>query len=335
MIKFLLKEDSIWAKKGHILAWHQFKVPFKELNSIDEVINELKSELRIGQNSEFIKIITDEFQVNFGKNSGCIESYIYNKKKLIISELVPNFWRAPTDNEVGIFLFYPILKRILRNFYFWKRAIKRKQVKTLLIDNEKSKVTIQIKYKIPGGKSLYTSNYIIKNNGEIIIKNEFTPKRDLTRFGMQTTIPAEYQYITWFGRGPHETYIDRKCGGWIGIHHKNIEEFIHNYVNPQENANRTDVRWFTLVNNKGNGIRVEGIGGTHLNFSVWPYTMEDLETAKHIHELPRRDFITLNIDYKQRGVGGDIPALARLHDEYKLRKNINYFYEFKIKPIMS
>ncbi|MFX0087477.1 MAG: beta-galactosidase small subunit, partial [Candidatus Hodarchaeota archaeon] len=255
-------------------------------------------------------------------------------KKLIISELVPNFWRAPTDNEVGIFLFFPILKKILRNFYFWKKASGKRRIKTFLVDEVgPKKVTLLVKFKIPGGKSLYNTKYEIKNNGEIKIETCFTPKRDLIRFGMQTTIPAEFQFITWFGRGPHETYSDRKCSGWIGIHHKILEEFIHNYVNPQENANRTDVRWFTLLDKEGNGIRVDYIGGTYLNFSLWPYSMEDLETAKHIHELPKRDFITLNIDYKQRGVGGDIPAIARVHKEYKLRKNIKYMYAFKIKPV--
>ena len=100
----------------------------------------------------------------------------------------------------------------------------------------------------------------------------------------------------------------------------------------QENGNRTDVRWAALTNEKGFGLLISDIGGTLLNVSAWPYTMEDLENATHNHELPRRENITLNIDYNQQGVGGDIPGLAMLHKEFKLKKKIPYSYCFRIRP---
>ena len=164
---------------------------------------------------------------------------------------------------------------------------------------------------------------------------ESIPKKDLTRFGMQTTIHSDFDKISWFGRGPHETMLDRKLGGWVGLHYKQVEEFIHDYVKPQENANRTDVRFFALHDDNGEGLLITDEGGTLLSFSVWPYTQDDLANAAHIHELPRREYLTVNIDYRQKGVGGDIPAIARLHDEFKLKKDVRYWYKFRISPIVT
>ena len=87
-----------------------------------------------------------------------------------------------------------------------------------------------------------------------------------------------------------------------------------------------------MTNKKGEGLFISDIGGTYLSISAWSYTMEDLENAKHIHELPRRKTITFNIDYKQRGIGGDSPALARLHGQYKLKRNVSHSYAFRLRP---
>lgn len=153
----------------------------------------------------------------------------------------------------------------------------------------------------------------------------------MVRFGMQTTIPEEFNYMTWYGRGPHETMFDRKSGAAIGIYSDYVENLIHPYVMPQENGNRTDVRWVSLTNKEGTGVLVSDVGGTNLSISAWPYTMEDLETAKHNHELTNRDFITFNIDFKQRGVGGDLPAYALLHRKYRLAENKKYRYSFFLR----
>ncbi|UCE14914.1 MAG: DUF4981 domain-containing protein, partial [Candidatus Heimdallarchaeota archaeon] len=334
-IKFLLKADQIWAKKGYILAWVQFRV-FSTLLTSKSVLNEEGPELIITDDNHKVQIGNSNFSLIIGRDSGAIEYFKYRNKKLITSELAPNFWRAPIDNDVGLFLFYPILKKILRNFTFWKGASRKRKVIRFSIQHSSPNLAIvNVTFKIYKGKTKYESCITINGNGEILVENSFSPKKDLIRFGMQTTVPSEFDDITWFGKGPHETYIDRETGAWTGIHHKTIEEFIHDYVHPQENANRTNVRWFTLQNEDGIGLRVEAMSGALLNFSVWPYTMEDLETARHIHELPRRPFITMNIDYKQRGVGGDIPAVAQLHEEFKLKKNQIYHYSFKISPVLE
>ena len=148
-------------------------------------------------------------------------------------------------------------------------------------------------------------------------------------------MPKEYDTMTWFGKGPHETYFDRKTSGVVGIYSGKVEELIHDYVRPQENANRTDVRWVSFLNDEQFGLLVVAKGDSLLNTSAWPYTQDDLEKAEHVHELPRRENITVNIDYKQRGVGGDSPVqvdVIHLHKKYKLLKKRPYRYSFILKP---
>jgi beta-galactosidase len=170
----------------------------------------------------------------------------------------------------------------------------------------------------------------------VVVESSFRPENlklpEMPRFGMQMAIPGEYEMVTWYGRGPHESYWDRKTGAAVGLYSGRVEELIFDYVRPQENANRTDVRWLTLTNADGEGLLV--VGMPLLSVSAWPYTMEDLEQAKHVHELPHRDTVTLNIDFEQMGIGGDDgwTERARPHPEYRLPVK-TYGYRFRLRPI--
>ncbi|MCE7745292.1 MAG: beta-galactosidase, partial [Candidatus Heimdallarchaeota archaeon] len=120
-------------------------------------------------------------------------------------------------------------------------------------------------------------------------------------------------------------------GAAVGIYSNPINEMIHNYVKPQENGNRSDIRWFTLTNDEKEGLLIQSYEPSFLNFSTWPYSMIDLECAQHINALPNREYVTVNIDYKQRG--GDWPALARTHKEFKLKGYRKYSYSYRIKLV--
>ena len=135
--------------------------------------------------------------------------------------------------------------------------------------------------------------------------------------------------MTWLGRGPHENYWDRHTGAAVGRYSGRVEDLVHDYVRPQENGNRTDVRWVALTDADGAGLLASGL--PLLSVSAWPYTMEDLEKATHVNELPRRDTITLNLDLRQMGVGGDDGWGARPHAEYTLDAK-PYAYRFRLRP---
>jgi beta-galactosidase len=146
---------------------------------------------------------------------------------------------------------------------------------------------------------------------------------------MQMAVPGRFNKLTWLGRGPHETYWDRKTGAAFGLYSGHVNEHVHRYVRPQENGNKSDVRWMALTDSDGVGL--VAVGMPTIDISAWPFTMRDLEEAKHIHELPQRDTITVNLDYKQMGVGGDDSWGARTHPEYTLPAK-SYHYRLRLMP---
>jgi len=330
MITFKLSEDLIWAKKDHVVAWDQFEMNFEVPKGSKLNLEEIEH-INVDDIDNYFEIKGLNFKILIGKISGAIEYYSYNDKELITSPLLPNFWRALTDNDLGIVDFsngqtFPSVDMD------WKDVNKNRHVIEISLNKIKPQV-IRIKVNsilFENQKPLDTI-YTIYGNGDIIIRNIFTPHKDIVKIGMQGRIPKEFNNMTWYGRGHHETMLDRKTGAAIGIYSGKIEDLIHPYVRPQENGNRTDVRWVAFTNEKEEGMFILDIGGDHLSISSWPYTMDDLESATHDYELPRRDFNTVNIDYKQQGVGGDIPAMAMLHNEFKLKANQTYDYSFLLR----
>ncbi len=328
-LTFPLSEDTSWAKRGHIIAWDQFKIPFEIIPKISEK-KEPTPDIKVRETEVSIIVEGISFKIIFGKKTGALESYSIDDIDLISEPLIPNFWRAPIDNDQMLLNFAPKLKRII---YTWKRANRNRIIKKISIKKvDESEVCITVISKVPLGKSDHLTEYNVNGLGDVIVKNTFTPKRNMIRFGMQMAIPSRFNTLTWFGRGPHETHADRKTGAAVGVYSGLVEELIHDYVRPQENGNRTDVRWAALTDNEEIGLFISDIGDTYLNMSAWPYTMEDLEKANHVHELPKRNTITVNIDYKQKGVGGSLFGFRDILEPYRIKKNIEHSYSFLLKP---
>ena len=322
-----LEKSVLWAEKGHIIAWDQFKVPYSTLKE-SFTLGDLPT-IVIDELKESYEFEGEDFKLRIGKITGVLESYIYRNIELLNSPLIPNFWRAPTDNDLGKIDFGEISAPSFD--LSWKDVSKNRTVKDISFERVSPNIiNVLVLFRIDNSEQDMSIVYTIHGDGSVIIKNSFRPSINMIRFGMQLTIPNNFDQLTWFGRGPHETMLDRKTSGALGIYTGKVSELIHNYIKPQENGNKTDVRWAALTNEEDIGLFVSDIGGTHLNISVWPYSLEDLESADHTYDLPKREFNTLNIDYKQQGVGGDIPAMAMLHKKYKLKGNEDYSYTFRI-----
>ncbi|HSD29859.1 MAG TPA: beta-galactosidase small subunit, partial [Vicinamibacteria bacterium] len=248
---------------------------------------------------------------------------------LVASPLVPNFWRVPLDNDIG----YLLLNDMPRRTAVWKRAGPERRVRSVRAERLSPQVVrITAAATLPAADSSYTTTWTIDGGGDVVVEGRFTPGGalpELPRFGMQMAVPAALGTMTWLGRGPHENYWDRHTGAPVGRYSGRVEALVHDYVRPQENANRTDVRWVALTDASGAGLLATGI--PLLSVSAWPYTMQDLEKATHVNELPRRDTITLNLDLRQTGVGGDDGWGARPHAEYTLDAK-PYAYRFRLRP---
>jgi beta-galactosidase len=219
----------------------------------------------------------------------------------------------------------------------WKDAGEGRKVTDVSVEKIKKDKTVAVTFKmtLPIGETDYTLSYKINSEGSIMVNADYKPLSGkiplIPKFGMRMEIPKKYSNITWYGRGPQENYWDRKSGYFYGIYEKPLSEFITHYISPQDNANRCDVRWFRFQDESGNGIEISGL--QPLSFRAWAYTEEDLEKAKHDYQLPDRDFINLNIDYKVHGVGGNNSWGKRTLPQYTLDGNKQWSYGFVIKAL--
>ena len=260
-----------------------------------------------------------------------MSSFQFKSTELINLGPVPNFWRAPTDNDFG--------SSMPERSAVWKLAgAKRKVTQINVTQPFPQQILIKVDQRLTEVNSKYSTNYSILGNGEVFIENNFEPGEnklpEIPRFGMSMSIPKEFETIEYYGRGPHENYIDRMASAFVGHYKSTVRDLHEPYISPQENGNRTDVRWMALINKKGIGLLVEG--NPVLSISALYYTTEDLSQkkrgSKHTYDLKERDFITLNLDHRQMGVGGDNSWGARPHPEYTLPAG-RYSYSFRIKPI--
>jgi beta-galactosidase len=177
--------------------------------------------------------------------------------------------------------------------------------------------------------------YSVNGNGKILVEAAYTPDSAniplMPKFGMRMRIPSDLNKINWYGRGPYENYPDRKTGYLIGLYESKLENFVTNYVAPQDNSNRCDTRWIVFSNQNNSGIKITGL--EPVCFRAWPYTEDDLEKANHGFELPFRDFINVNIDHTIHGVGGNDSWGARTLDKYTNDGNKPYNYGFILEYI--
>jgi len=335
-VSFELLRDELWAPRGYVVAWDQFKVPLKAPPP-PEADPQSMPPLRLEETDSAWVVVGKGFSVAVGKRNGALTSFRLGDRELVASPLSPNFWRVPTDNDIG--------NHMPRRMGYWRFAGPERKVKKVRAEKRAdSVVRITVSAELPSAgrepraaafHHKLTTVYTVYGNRALVVETAFEPHGklpDLPRFGMQMAIPGCFNRVTWYGRGPHESYWDRKTAAAVGLWSMPVEEQIHTYVRPQENGNKTDVRWASLTDEKGAGLLIVGMPA--IEFSAWPYTMSDLELAQHTHELPRRDTITVNIDYRQMGVGGDNSWGARTHPEYCLPA-VPYRYKFRLHALTA
>ena len=225
-----------------------------------------------------------------------------------------NYWRALTDNDRGFGNFDPRLERfaIDRSWQAPKVSVDRF---TVVEGTEGVRLLFQLSSRVFRHGLLW---YDFLPDGSVIAHHELTPRKDMIRLGFTLQLP-DVERVRWYGKGPHENYIDRLRGAQTGIHDLPLDQLPHDYMRPQENGNHTRVRWLSATGTWGT-LRADDVTGDLLGFTAWPYTQEALDDAEHIHDLAHTTAVTLNIDRRQRGVGGDSPGLANLLPPYRMPK---------------
>ncbi len=273
--------------------------------------------------------ITGEFDMRRGQ----MVHYAANENNTLSQFPEPYFWRAPTDNDFG--------NRMPETLGIWRNAHSNIKVKNVVVGEQTNDgLPIIVNYELAGIAVPYTVDYFIHADGAVRVTAsiDMTGRElpEMPRFGMRMQLPAQYHKLNYYGRGPWENYSDRNTASFVGVYRDNVaNQYTSNYIRPQENGYKTDVRWLTLTNNNGAGIKVEGI--QPICFSALNVMAEDMDpgmTKKQQHptDLRPRQNIYLHIDLKQRGVGGDNSWGALPHNKFRLLDK-KYSYSYTIRPV--
>lgn len=322
---FETTKKSLGIDADYEIAFEQFVL--NEMPKPKEIKSDKKLDFdingkKITVNGENLKVVVDD---------GKVVSYVIDEKELLKAPLEPNYFRALTDNDIDFLNFTPQWAKF-HPFYAWQRATHHtKAVKTEVVKNGEV-VEIHIAFSTAGLKNS-VATYKVYPDGKLYVFHSAIPTKGMLRFGYQMTMESSMEYITWYGRGPKPTYIDRKLGSKIDLYESSVTDFEYRYMRPQESSNRCDVRYFTLTDKEGFGIRVDAYYDNPINFSAYHYTTDGLEKATHINDIPYADITTVNIDHRQLGVGGDLPGQAFVREPYTMPKNQKQEYSFVITPI--
>lgn len=325
--------------KGFEIAWDQFTLKH---GAVVQYPKENNDALRI-TNTESETIIQNKTsQLKIDSKTGEITSWVFNGKQITNQPIKPNFWRPPTDNDLG--------NGMDKWAKIWQDATYNYKAK--LIDRPKksgNSISYKVNYSLPNDEAKVVANYLVDYSGNLTVNLSYkSNKKDLPnipRLGMYLTLNNTFENVSWYGKGPEESYWDRKTGQKIGIYSGKVNEQFHIYSRPQETGNKTDVHWMEV---SSKNINLKATSQRLFNSSVWPFDMKEIDfnsvdgaesasglvpvTKKHGADIKIGNTIQWNIDFKQMGVGGDTSWGRLVHKEYTIPANKAYRYSFTITP---
>ncbi len=325
-VTYALAQDMPWAPKGHVMSWDQFAMPYHVPAAAGPGFSR-DPDVKLTGNSNAFVVSNDQFSVRIGKKDGALESYHVAGRELLTAPLQPNYWRAPTDNDRGDHM--PERQGI------WENAGPDRTVTSVTAEQvAPNTVRVTAIASLPAGNSTQTNVYTVHGSGVVEVESAFQGGDpgliDMPRFGMQMRVPGSLRNVTWFGRGPQENYWDRNLGAAVGLYRNTVDKMWFPYIKPQETGNRTGVRWVSFTDDHGFGLKATGL--PLLYFSAWPFHMEQLEIHNHPSEIAFSKDITVNLDYRQMGVGGDNSWGDLPHQEFLLPAT-QYDYRFRLQAV--
>lgn len=327
-VSFVLKEDTLWAQRGHEVAFGQ---GIYEIEAPQQ--RKPQSYMKVTDGTYNLGIKGEHFEVLFDKGGKGLVSYVYGDREMIKAIPKPNFWRAPTDNDNGNQMPFRYAQWKLASMYQLNGIPGSKEPNPVIVQDA-DKVTVTYTYYLPTTpESSCEVAYTVTGDGTVHTALSYDPPKgihDMPEFGMLFKFDADYENLTWYGYGPAETYCDRERGGKLGIHHNKVADNIAQYLVPQECGNHTHVRRASVTDNLGRGME---FSGKELSFSALPYTPHELENAMHSYELPPVYYTVVRVALQQMGVAGDDSWGSRTHEEYLIDVTRPLKLEFDFKGI--
>lgn len=334
-IHFVLAEDVPWAESGHEVAWDQFQLPvYTQARAAFTLAN--MPDLTLVDNREQVTIHGQDFQVIFAKREGIILSYKASRQEFFQVGPKENYYRAPTDIDL-------LMGNPPANIHKWRRAgldrLERSVTSFEAVRVNPKQVQVRICARLCAAGQLEGIDseiiYQVFGNGEIILENKVLIHARLPfvpRVGLEAVLPEQFDRLTFYGRGPHENYVDRKMGAAVGVYHSSVDEQFTPYVFPTECGGKEDVRWLTLTNPEGNGLMVIGLDKLHID--ALHYTIQDLASASHSYDLSPRPAVILHLDGWHMGVGGDDGWGSSVHPEFLIQPG-KYHFGLRLRPILA
>jgi beta-galactosidase len=337
-VSLLQKIASEMIPKNHELAWDQFILQKGNIPKSKKLGNSIE----VVSSEAFINLKNDVSDLKINSKSGEIISWKFKEKEITNQPVRPNFWRPPTDNDLG-----NGMDTWAKN---WQDATYNYKANLIeLPKTVKTGVAYKVGYILPNNDAEVSIIYTLKVDGTLQLDYTFKPlKKDLPnipRIGIYVTLPTSFIDVSWYGKGPEESYWDRKTGQKTGLYSSKVKEQFHIYSRPQETGNITDVRWMEVASE---AITLKVTSDNLLNASVWPFAMKELDfnsdegevsasglvpvTKKHGADIRRGETVQWNLDFMQMGVGGDTSWGRLVHDEYTIPSNKTYIYSFNITP---
>ena len=345
-VSFYLKEDRIWAKAGHEVAFGQYVY---QIEGKKELCTE---EFEVIRSNHNIGVRGMHFEVMFSVLNGGLVSYKYAGKEMIEAIPKPNFWRAPTDNDCGNLMPMRYAQWKIASMYATHKEYRISQSFTTPEDHKEFRhgiygpanvpevemkehsVVVSFRYFLPTTPaSDCVLAYEVYGDGKVKTTLTYDPVEglpDMPEFGVMFKFNADYDHVKWYGLGEAETYTDRKHGAKLGIYENMVSDNMAAYMVPQECGAKEEVRWATVTDRKGRGMLFE-MEGEPMMFSALPYTPHEMENAMHPYELPQIHYTVVRVAKAQMGIGGDDSWGAFTHPEYLLdaEKKMEFCFSFK------
>lgn len=338
-VKYVQKQREGLIPAGHIVAKDQlvlneYKAPAMALQNVTDMNIQTALPRIDDANSQCVMIEGENFNIQFAKADGFMDKYMVDGLDMIKegAKLTPNFWRAPTDNDFGAGL--------QQKYAVWKNP--EFKLASLKSEMKDGLAVVSAEYEMPSvsaGTKLQLT-YEINNRGAVKVNQKLVAEKgakvsNIFRFGMQMVMPKSFENISYYGRGPVENYIDRKWATELGVYNQTVTDQFYAYIRPQENGNKTDIRWWKQLNEAGRGLQF--VAEAPFSASALHYTIESLDSGwekkqEHSNEVEPADLTNFLIDKVQMGLGcvdswGAIPR-----EEYMLPYG-DYEFTFIMQPI--
>lgn len=331
-VSFCLKEDTVWAERGHEVAFGQGVYQVEAPEKTDK-----PAKFQVIHSGHDFGVKGENFDVMFSYLNGGLVSYRYGGVEMIQMIPKPNFWRAPNDNDCGNLMQmryaqWKIASMYLSHKYPTGGHYPAGYEPKIQVHEDCAEITFT--YVMPTTPASQCElTYKVYGDGTIRTILSYDPVKelgDMPEFGVMFKFDADYNQVTWYGMGPEETYVDRCQGAKLGIYKNKVEDNMAKYLVPQECGNKVGVRWATVTDRKGRGML---FAGDQIEFSALPYTPHEMENAMHPYELPQVHYTVVRVSKQQMGIAGDDSWGAKTHPEYLLNTDEKMTFTFDFKGI--